>query len=126
MAGEYADKTESLRPIAGLMMRRKHRPFHSQFRGNVRCCLLLQEYSKLPKTLRHAPQLESQAAPERDVIVDGLSQRLSSAASWPWKRDGTKRYQIHFGVDSSGIRASMPQQITDLIQGGAMVEHPGG
>src|SRR5260370_22673517 len=76
MAGKYADKTDALCPITGLVMRRHHRPFHSQFRGHVRCCLLLQEYSKLPKTLSHAPQLESQTAPERDVIVDRLSQRL--------------------------------------------------
>src|SRR6478736_9279294 len=75
MVGKYADKTESLRPITGLVMRRQHRPFHSQLRGYVRCCLFLQEYSKLPKTLSHAAQLESQAAPERDVIVDGLPQR---------------------------------------------------
>src|ERR1700687_6190526 len=80
MAGKYADKIESLRPITGLVMRRQHRPFHSQFRGHVRCCLLLQEYSKLPKTLSHAAQLESQAAPERNVIVDGLSQRLHRLA----------------------------------------------
>src|SRR6266700_5228425 len=76
MAGEYADRTEPLRPIAGLMMRRQHRPFHGQFRGHVWCCLLLQEYSKLPKTLRHASHLESQAATECDVIVDGLSQKF--------------------------------------------------
>src|SRR5437016_1070293 len=76
MAGEYTNKTESLRPIAGLMMRGQHRPFHRQFRSQVRGCLLFQEHSKLPKTLRHASQLGSQTAPEPDVVLDGLSQGL--------------------------------------------------
>jgi hypothetical protein len=42
-----------------------HRPFHSQFGGHVRCCLLLQEYSKLrrPSDMRRSlnPKLRRSA-----------------------------------------------------------------
>src|SRR5438105_3956881 len=58
-------------PISGL-----HRPLHTQFGCHERRRLVLQERGKLLEVNGHIAQLESQAAPERDVIVDGLSQRL--------------------------------------------------
>src|ERR1035441_10695833 len=76
MTSENADKTEPLRPIAGPMINRLHGPLHRQFCCHVRRRLLLQEPSKVPEIIGHVAQLEPQAAPELDVIVDGLSQRL--------------------------------------------------
>ena len=76
MTGEYADRTESLRPIAGLMIGRLHRPLHSQFNGHVRRCLQFQERGKVPEVIGHTMQLESKAAPECDVVLNGLSQGL--------------------------------------------------
>jgi hypothetical protein len=76
MAGKYADKAQSLRPTAGLMISGLHRPFHGQFCRHVRRRLLLHERREVLEVIGHIAQLESQTTPESDVVVDGLSQRF--------------------------------------------------
>src|SRR5665811_1978703 len=93
MAGEYANKTESLRPIAGLMISGLHRPLHCQFCCHEGRCLLFQERGKVPEIIGHVAQLESQTAPEPDVVVDGLSQgfhRLPPGHGSAMERSDTK------------------------------------
>ena len=93
MAGEYADKTESLRPIAGLVISGLRRPLHGKFCCHVRRSLLLQERGKILEIIGPIAQLESQAAAERDVVVDGLPQgfhRLPPGHGSAMERSETK------------------------------------
>ena len=76
VAGKYANITEALRPITGLMILGLHSPFQRQFRRDVGRCFLLQEACKLPKIIGHISQLESQVAAQSDVLLDSFSERF--------------------------------------------------
>src|SRR5438128_5050255 len=74
MPSEHANKTEPLGPIAGLMVLWLHGPLHGQCRRDMGRCFLFQESHEVPQSGGRVAQLESQAAAESNVILNGVSQ----------------------------------------------------
>jgi len=74
MASEHANETQSLGPIAWLMVNRLHRPLQGQRRRDVGRFFLLQKSGELCQAGSRGSQFEPQAATQSDVILNSVSQ----------------------------------------------------
>ncbi len=79
VAGEPANEAQSLRPmgrrgISGLL-----RPGESQLRSDVERAALAHEGGEVEQALAGLPELETQIAPHRQIVLDGLTQGVHCA-----------------------------------------------